>query len=66
MAEQPASFVQQQKFAPLGLKEGELVYVARNDIRRCGARSARRFETGTYIRSASVNDMGRHYTARAQ
>ena len=66
MAERPTSFVQQEILAPLGRTKGELIYVAKKDIERCGTHSARRFEKNTYIRSAGVNSMGGYYTARAQ
>jgi len=66
MTGRTTAFVQQEIFAPLGLIIGELIYVAKDDIQRCGARTAHRFETSTYIRSASVNSMGGYYTARTQ
>jgi hypothetical protein len=66
MAERPTSLVQHEILASLWLTKGELIYVAKKDIERCGTRSARRFKKSTYIRSPSVNSMGGYYTARTQ
>ena len=47
-------------------KKAEIIYVAKNNLQRCGTRSTGRFKRSTYIRPASVNSMGGYYTARTE